>query len=253
MSRYFQTLKKLQQQRDEDTPTHSTLAAQPLPQASAPLPKWEPESPDQVFPELPLAHREAAWNHMLESLRSQSQSAQPILVVAGVSDVESTRRLVAGLRRQAQQRGISVLAARLTQSREGRILSFLPPAPDEADSPWQGNGAEENQAELPSVKGFDLSVANTDQKLAEWLRASSTGSDMVVIEAPGILSSADTLLLSKACDGLALVVEPLVTDRSALKAAVTRAQASGCKVAGLIVNGHRNWLPRWLRRLLSDS
>ena len=252
MSRYFQTLKKLQQQRDEDTPTHSTTAAQPLPQASAPLPKWEPESPEQVFPELPLAHREAAWNHMLESLRSQSQSAQPILVVAGVSDVESTRRLVAGLRRQAQQRGISVLAARLTQSREGRILSFLPPAPDEADSPWQGNGAEENQAEPPSVKGFDLSVANTDQKLTEWLRASSTGSDMVVIEAPGILSSADTLLLSKACDGLALVVEPMVTDRSALKAAVTRAQASGCKVVGLIVNGHRNWLPRWLVRLMSD-
>ncbi len=154
MSRYFQTLKKLQQQQAEEASNSSSPAAAPAPHTPEPAPKWGPESPEQVFPELPLAHREAAWNHMLESLRSQSQTAQPILVVAGVSDVESTRRLVAGLRRQAQQRGISVLAARLTQSREGRVLSFLPPAPDETDSAWQGNGAAENAADPPSVGGI---------------------------------------------------------------------------------------------------
>jgi len=248
MSRYFQTLKKLQQQQAEEASNSSSSAAAPAPYTSNPAPKWGPESPEQVFPELPLAYREAAWNHMLESLRSQSQTARPILVVAGVSDVESTRSLIIGLMRQAARKGVIVQVARLTQSQHGRVLSFLPGVSDEQDSAWHGNGA----ADPPSVGGFDLSVAQTDQKLAEWLRSSSSGADMVVIEAPGILSSADTLLLAKACDGLALVVEPLVTDRSALKAAVKRAQASGCKVVGLVVNGHRNWLPRWLVRLLPD-
>ncbi len=252
MSRYFQTLKKLQQQQAEEASNSSSPAAAPAPYTSEPAPKWGPESPEQVFPELPLAYREAAWNHMLESLRSQSQTAQPILVVAGVSDVESTRSLIIGLMRQAARKGVTVQVARLTQSQHGRVLSFLPGVSDGQDSAWQGNGAAEGAADPPSVGGFDLSVAQTDQKLAEWLRSSSSGADMVVIEAPGILSSADTLLLAKACDGLALVIEPMVTDRSALKAAVKRAQASGCKVVGLIVNGHREWLPRWLVRLLPD-
>ena len=252
MSRYFQTLKKLQQQQPEEASNSSSSAAEPAPYTPEPAPKWESESPEQVFPELPLAYREAAWNHMLESLRSQSQTARPILVVAGVSDVESTRRLIIGLMRQAARKGVIVQVARLTQSQHGRVLSFLPGVSDEQDSAWHGNGAAEGATDPPSVGGFDLSVAQTDQKLAEWLRSSSSGADMVVIEAPGILSSADTLLLAKACDGLALVVEPMVTDRSALKAAVKRAQASGCKVVGLIVSNHREWIPPWLRRLLPD-
>jgi hypothetical protein len=159
MSRYFQTLKKLQQQRDEETRNTPAPPAAPTQETSAPLPKWEADPPEQVFPELPLAHREAAWDHMLESLRAQSQNIQPILVVAGVSDIESTRRLVSGLRRQAARKGVTVQVARLTQSQEGRLIRFLPETQGHSGSPWQAE-------DPPSVEGFDLSVAETDQKLA---------------------------------------------------------------------------------------
>jgi len=253
MSRYFQTLKKLQQQQGDDIPepAEPSRRLSPPPEAQAPI--WEPETPAEVFPELPLAHREAAWGHMLEALRAESHSAQPILVVAGVSDVESTHRLVIGLRKQAARKGVTVRAARLTQSQEGRLLSFLPDSSLELESPRKSDDSAENPAGPSAVGGFDLTMAQTGQQLSEWLRTSSSGSDMLIIEAPGVLSSADTVLLAKACDGLAVVVEPMITDRSALRTAVGRAQTSGCRIVGLIVNGHRDWLPRWLRRLLSDS
>ncbi len=176
---------------------------------------------------------------MLESLRSQSQSAQPILVVAGVSDVESTRRLVAGLRRQAQQRGISVLAARLTQSREGRILSFLPAAPDEADSAWQGNGAEENQAEPPSVKRIrPLGCQHRSEarrvapSFQHWFGHGRHRSSRN-LELRRHPPSGQGVRWTGAGRGT-LGDRPVRAQGS-----VTRAQASGCKVVGLIVNGHR--------------
>ena len=253
MSRYFQTLKKLQQQRGEETPNSSPPAAEPSPPPiSAPAPKWQPEAPEEVFPELPLAHRDAAWSHMLESLRAESQSSQPIFVVAGVSDVESTRRLVTGLCRQAANRGVSVRAASLTQSQEGRLLSLVSGGFDENSLSWGPDEAIMSSTGPPAIRGFELSGSQIDQNLAEWLNVSSSGSDLLLIEAPGVLSSADTVLLAKTCDGLALVVEPLITDRTALKAAVSRAKTSGCRVVGLIVSGHRAWIPRWLQRLLPE-
>lgn len=250
MSRYFQTLKKLQQQRDEEKPPAFTPIREPSPPPEPPAPKWDPETPEEVFPELPLAHREAAWSHMLESLRAQSQSTQPIIVVAGVSDVESTRRLVTGLARQAERRGVSARVARLTRSREGSLLRLVHGVSGEYDSPMKNGEVSVNPDSAPSVRGFELSGSQIDSRLAEWLRSSASGSDLLVIEAPGVLSSADTVLLAKACDGLALVVEPLITNRTALKNAAGRAQASGCTIIGLIVSGHREWLPRWLQRLL---
>jgi len=246
MSRYFQTLKKLQQQQVEEASNSSSSAVAPAPHTPEPAPKWEPESPEQVFPELPLAYREAAWNHMLESLRSEVQSAQPALVVAGVSEVESTRRLFDGLRRQAKQRGISIRLAQLTQSQDGRILRLLPEVPDSARDP-------ENTPPGPlAVQDFAFSGHQMKQELADWIRSSSSGTDLLVIETPGVLGSADTILVAKACDGLAIVVEPSITDRKALVTAVKRAQASDCTIVGLIISGHREWLPRWLRKLLPD-
>ena len=251
MSRYFQTLKKLQQQRNEDSPPAFTPLRETPPPPEPPAPKWEPEkTPEEVFPELPLAHREAAWSHMLESLRAQSQSTQPVIVVAGVSDVESTRRLVTGLARQAERRGVSARVARLTRSQEGSLLRLVHGVSGEYDSPMKTGEVSVSPDSPPSVRGFELSGSQIDSRLAEWLRVSTSGSDLLVIEAPGVLSSADTVLLAKACDGLALVVEPLITDRTALKNAVSRAQASGCTIIGLIVSGHREWLPRWLKRLM---
>ena len=243
MSRYFQTLKKLQQERGEEPSEMASLTMEPsLPDAGA-AKIWAPESPEEVFPELPLAHREAAWSDMIEALRSQSQSSQTTLVVAGVSEVESTRRIVAGLLRQADRRGLLVRAAQLTISRVGRVLRVLPP---EAET------GRASSTSSPVPEDFELSGHDIQRQLQEWLRSSLSGSDLLVIEAPGVLSSTDTLLLAKACDGLALVVEPLVTDRKALKAAVDRARTSDCRIMGLVVSGHREWLPRWLRRLLPD-
>lgn len=253
MSRYFQTLKKLQQQRDEEFREPLQRLQESPPSTEVPAPKWESETADEVFPELPLAYREAAWSHMLEALRAQTHSPQPILVVAGVSDIESTHRLVMGIRRQAASKGIHVRAARLSQSQQGRLLALLPDESDDRSSTPRAQNGTDALGGLSTVRGFNFSGRQADQTLTDWLRASGAGSDMLLIEAPGVLTSADTLQLAKTCDGLAMVVEPMVTDRTALKSAVSRAQASGCTIVGLIVSDHRDWLPRWLRRLLPDS
>lgn len=252
MSRYFQTLKKLQQQRGEELSEVASLSIESSSPDVGAAKNWVPETPEEVFPELPLAHREAAWGDMIEALRSQSQSSQTTFVVAGVSDVESTRRIVAGLLRQADRRGISVRAAQLTISQVGRILRMQPFTAERAREVRVSPDDRANSSSSHVPEDLELSGHDIQGRLQDWLRSSASETDLLIIEAPGVLSSTDTLLLAKACDGLALVVEPLVTDRKALKAAVDRARSSDCRIMGLVVSGHREWLPRWLRRLLPD-
>lgn len=252
MSRYFQTLKKLQQRRSDEIPEGPAPALKPAAD-SAREREWPAADPAEVFPELPLAGREAAWSDMIESLRAQAHSTRPSVVVAGVTDAESTRRLVHGLTKQARLRGITVQIARLTASASGRHLSLtteLEASRSRTDRADVEGGAAALGSRRP--ESLDLSRLEDGLGLAQWLQSVSAEADLLVIEAPGVLSSADTLLLAKASDGLAIVVEPLITDRKALKAAVNRAQASGCRLVGLIVSGHREWLPRWLRRLLPE-
>ncbi len=47
--------------------------------------------------------------------------------------------------------------------------------------------------------------------------------------------SVDAVLLGAACDGLVLVAEDGVTDRSALRAAADRARDSGCRPLGVVL------------------
>jgi hypothetical protein len=86
-------------------------------------------------------------------------------------------------------------------------------------------------------------------ELERWFER--TGSvDFILVEAPPLDSAADAALLARACDGLMLVVQSEVTPRDSLRRSIRLAEASGCRVLGLVMSEPREALPGWIRRLV---
>jgi len=89
--------------------------------------------------------------------------------------------------------------------------------------------------------------------LSRWFEHPGGSVDFILVEAPPLDGAADAALLARACDGLVLVVESAVTPRDSLRRAIRIAEASGCRVLGLVVSEPRHTLPNWLRRLVSGT
>ncbi len=68
-----------------------------------------------------------------------------------------------------QNRGVSVRAASLTLSQEGRILSLVSGGFDENSLSWGPDEAIVSSTGPPAIRGFELSGSQIDQNLAEWL------------------------------------------------------------------------------------
>jgi hypothetical protein len=89
--------------------------------------------------------------------------------------------------------------------------------------------------------------------IERWFEEGSGGVDFILVEAPPLDTTADAALLARACDGLVLVVESGVTSRESLLRAVRIAEASGCRLLGLVMSEPRQGLPDWVRRLVSGT
>lgn len=242
MSRYFQTLRRLERQRERAL----NLVGEELPPeaAAVPLAEEPPAADVTPFPELQLAQRQVAYAAVLDEMRALThQSPVPRVVIAGVSTAESVRPVFAGIEARAQQRGLRLLTAELVVARGHRLLRRKAAGADRGTTP--GN----------AVEGWAIEITGTPEpeSLRDWLDEAAAGYDLVVIEAPPVLASVEAALLGKACDGLVMVVEQLVTSRRALRQATERAKASGCNLLGLLVVGAREWLPRWLQRFFDRS
>lgn len=225
MSRYFHTLQRLERQRERAAREVGGQISEGL----APALEEAPAGDVTPFPELQLARRQVAYAAVLDEMRAlTSASAIPRVVIAGVSTAEAVRPVFAGIEARARQQGLRLLTAELVLSRGQRLLR-------------RRRSAGEGWA-------IELTGTPEPEALRDWLREAAAGHDLVVVEAPPVLSSVEAPLLGKACDGLVMVVEPLVTSRRALRAATERARASGCPLLGLLVVGARDWLPRWLQR-----
>lgn len=107
-------------------------------------------------------------------------------------------------------------------------------------------------AEVPPLT-VDLNGSAAPGELSAWLDGAAVDSDLVLLEAPPLADSIDAALLACACDGLVIVADAEVTPRSALQVAAERAQVAGCRTLGVVMNGAKERMPSWMRRLFGNQ
>lgn len=237
MSKYFNTLSRLQAQRRSFTSARELDREAPSPRdleaGGEDLPQVQP------FARLPLAKRQAAFAHLLDHLRAvANKTDSSAVVIASVSGFEPLDSLLAGLARECQNRALGLLVGEVRQARGRRLLA------DHRDL----------SRNVPAGRGVavNLSGRTPHAVLEEWLEGHEGRHDLAILKAPPILESADAVLLAKASAGLVLVFEPLGSTRQALRTSVERARSAGCPILGLVKIGSEDYLPRWLLRLLRN-
>ena len=218
--------------------------AAPVPAASAPASGAAVEVPAaRAFEPTVPARRTRAFataSHpgiasLLDAIRLISNGRESrIVVFCGASSAESVALLADALANQAERGGMRTLLATLTRTPSGSVIA--PVAHGAAD------------IALP----VDLDLGTSTEVIGAWAQQLGTGTDLVVITGPPLATSIDAALLACASDGLVIVAESEVTDRTALQTAAERARAAGCKTLGVVMYGSKDRLPGWLRRLVGD-
>ncbi|MEM6796159.1 MAG: hypothetical protein AAF725_19450 [Acidobacteriota bacterium] len=169
----------------------------------------------------------------------------PTVVIAAVEKAEAARSVIAGLIIQAHLRGLRLALGKLVPGQGFRLLrKRLPRGVQDDDATRPPRLRDSDDMALHIVGAPD------DDQLRTWYAEASEDRDLLLIEAPSMLSSVDAALLARACDGLVLVVHALDTRQEDLETALERARAAGSPPIGLIMDRHREWLPRMIRKVL---
>lgn len=151
------------------------------------------------------------------------------VVVTGVESRDRARAVAAALVRCAQGHGMPALLVTMCTAPAGPAL-----VPDDAAGP---------------VLVLDgTAAADARRPLDAWLSAHAAPTGLVVVDAPPLTDDGEAALVGAACDGLLVIAETLVTDRTALEHGVERARLAGARVLGAVCV-HRRPAPRWLARL----
>jgi hypothetical protein len=175
---------------------------------------------------------DAAFAALLDGLRALAAGTRaPVVVLAEVCGEGLMDRLTGGLAELAKARGVRIRWAGLGMV-DGRRLVRLE---DEAAA----------RGEL------DLGASPPSEQVRAWLAAAGVAHDLVLVAAPPLDRSLDGALLACESDGLVLLAENGGLSTDQLSAGVERAKATGCTLLGLALLGHREWLPRWLAKLVS--
>jgi capsular exopolysaccharide synthesis family protein len=87
-------------------------------------------------------------------------------------------------------------------------------------------------------------------EFAAWIDAQRAVFDYVLFDAPPVSRAADSMALSRLCDGIVVVAEAAHTRRAALARAHTQLQLSGVNVVGLVLNRIHDPVPEAFRRRL---
>ena len=194
---------------------------------------------------LPSAKQQVAHAGLLESLRALDTVLDvPTVVIAGVSTAESARPVIAGLIIQAHLNGLHMTLGKLVQGKGFRMLRKRVSRPDPGeDTRAPGLGGSEDMA-------LQIVGAPDPVTLQQWYNRAAEGSDLLLVEAPPMLKSVDAALLGRASDGVILVAQPMTTRQEEFEVAVEKARAAGSPPIGLVMDQHRDWLPRVIRKIL---
>ena len=245
MSNYFRTLLRL----DKQPAREPAVAGRPpadLDQLRIETAGAKNDS-DSAF-DLLSAKKQNSHAALLDALRAVSARVQtPSIVIAGIASNEPVGVVIDGIASQAAVRGVGVQIGDVVVSTSHRVLSTREgtPKPRGLDGPPAVSPGE-------TTLSLELSAPATQEALKKWFANAGAGYDLLIVAAPSLLSSVDAALVARACDGLVLVAEPLVTLRDEFEIAVERARSSGCRVLGLVMNDNQEWLPRILRRLFGN-
>ncbi len=187
--------------------------------------------------QLTSVRKQNAHATLLDAMRTVAGTSQaPCIVVAGIASAASGQAVIEGVTDQAALRGVRLRIGDVSVTQSQRTLSIR----------------DDRSAVIDESLSLELAAPSAQEALKTWFVTASSGFDLLIVAAPPILSSVDALLVARACDGLVLVAEPLVTQREEFEIAVERARASGCRVLGLVMHESREWLPRFLGRLFSS-
>jgi Mrp family chromosome partitioning ATPase len=162
------------------------------------------------------------------------------LVMAGAVADDRTVQVSSGLALLARRRGLRVLVADIVQ---GVRQPVLRPRNLDVRDALGGHARRRSATDVarsaPSLApiALDLRGGPIPAELSSWLQAADGNYDLVIVEAPALARTVDGALLARACDGLILVVDSQTTTKDALCSAVDRAEAVGCRVLGLVMNG----------------
>jgi Mrp family chromosome partitioning ATPase len=180
------------------------------------------------------------------------------LVVAGASQGDRVGQVTAGLGTLARRRGLHVLLADIEEGVKQPVLRARNANVHEA---MPGNGrrhsaavkAAAQTARYGSPVALDLRGGTAGAEVNDWLASAADAHDMVIVEAPALGLSVDAALLARGCDGLIIVVDSATTTKDSLRVAVERAQASGCRILGLVMTGTRRVMPDWMTRMAGSA
>jgi MinD-like ATPase involved in chromosome partitioning or flagellar assembly len=86
--------------------------------------------------------------------------------------------------------------------------------------------------------------------LAEILTQARERYPLVILDTPSLEDSASTLLFSRVCDGVIMVLEAEATSVNSAEATVEAVERCGGKILGLVFNKRRIHMPKWLFRRL---
>jgi capsular exopolysaccharide synthesis family protein len=87
-------------------------------------------------------------------------------------------------------------------------------------------------------------------EFAAWIDLQRATFDYVLFDAPPVSRAADSVILSRLCDGIVLVAEAAHTRRAALAHAHAHLASSGVNVVGLVLNRMHDPVPDVFRRHL---
>ena len=183
----------------------------------------------------------AGFTTLLDGLRAvtAAETSTRAVVFAPVSPSATLRRVIGGLAASAEQLGLAVVVAEITEN--GRRALLAPRRRVSAST-----------ADRFGHTGVTLEIDRATLATAAkgWLAQCAAAADLVLIEGPPLATSIDAALLARGCDGLVLVAEKGVTERVALQTAAERARLAGCRMLGVVLSGSADHAPAWLRPLM---
>ncbi len=269
MSNYFQTLNRLEKEKSARRAAEPVrvVTEEPAPVVAKPA---APELDAAPAVQSPPVKRHIRKQSLLDATSANGENGQipyltlfdnlrlmgnggPVksVVLAGAATKDGTAQVSSGLALLARSRGLRVLVADVEEGLSQPVLrprnsAVRDTVAGHSRRRGAGEGAK-NGSSLAAI-ALDLRGGPVPTELTGWLGSASGSYDLVIVEAPALGRSVDAALLARACDGLILVVDSKVTTKDALRSAVDRAQAVGCRILGLVMNGAQPGLPRWMAR-----
>ncbi len=195
--------------------------------------------------DLPSPKQQVAHAGLLDGLRALETNLDvPTVVIAGVATAESARPVIAGLIIQAHLSGLHLALGKLVPGKGFRMLRKRISRAD------PGEDTRAPGASGPEDLALQIVGAPDSNTLRKWYKRAAEGADLLLVEAPPMLKSVDAALLGRACDGVILVAQPMLTRQEDFELAVEKARAAGSPPIGLVMDQHRDWLPRVIRKIL---